>query len=481
MLESEIPRQLLPDGGFADRSPETLLHAYRHVVMVVDALKAIDHPIPGVLLSAHDRMPPMLRFFRHGDGALALFHGGRECDRHTIAGLLARDETRGASFLHAPHSQYQRLNAVKSYAVMDCGPIPEGVYANTAHAGCLSFEFSAGPQRLIVNCGASKKWDGMLRATAAHSTVTLADTSMASILSPGFARGLIGARMMGGPQEVTSNRRETSHGWCIEARHDGYARRFGIVHERRLILSPDGAALTGGDTLRPRAMRKAGAVAFAVRFHVHPDVRVTSAQEVSEFAGAAAGRDAVLAAAAKVGVNVESLAGKNGYAFYSSLQQMSPSDKRVVVLYPTGDFSVGDATSRAVHILSQNKRGYFLMVEWDMHTSNVESGLKHVIEMDNTIRQTAQSVGKDTLIIFTADHSFDIRLLRGKRGDPLLSKTAPASGSPAAPKVAVGDSHSGEQVLAAAMGPGAKRVRGFIRNTDLFHIMMAAYGWEKAR
>ncbi len=277
-LEAEIARQILPDGGYADRSPETLLHAYRHLVMVIDALTAIDHPMPGVLLSAHDRMAPMLRFFRHGDGALALFHGGRECDRGTIAGLLARDEMRGASFLHAPHSQYQRLNAVKSYAVMDCGPIPEGAYANTAHAGCLSFEFSAGPQRLVVNCGASKKWDGVLRATAAHSTVTLADTSMASILSPGFARDLVGARMMGGPQEVTSDRRETSHGWCIEARHDGYARRFGIVHERRLTLSPDGATLTGGDTLRPRAMRKAGAVAFAVRFHIHPDVRVTSAQ-----------------------------------------------------------------------------------------------------------------------------------------------------------------------------------------------------------
>jgi alkaline phosphatase len=32
-------------------------------------------------------------------------------------------------------------------------------------------------------------------------------------------------------------------------------------------------------------------------------------------------------------------------------------------------------------------------------------------------------------------------------------------------------------VLVAAQGPGAQRVRGFLSNTDLFHIMMAAYGW----
>jgi alkaline phosphatase len=190
------------------------------------------------------------------------------------------------------------------------------------------------------------------------------------------------------------------------------------------------------------------------------------------------GRDAVLAAATKQGLNVESLARKKGYAFYSSIQEISPSDKRVIVLSATGDFNVAEATSRAIHILSQNKRGYFLMVEWDMHTNNVERGLRHVIEMDNTIRQTAQSVGKDTLLIFTADHSFDIRLVGGKRGEPLHLPTAESGDKPAASDVAVGDHHSGEQVLAAALGPGGKRVHGFIRNTDLFHIMMAAYGWE---
>ena len=97
-LEEEIARQILPDGGYADRSPETLLHAYRHIVMVMDALTAIDHPMPGTILSAHDRMAPMLRFFRHGDGALALFNGGHECDRRMIAGLLARDDVRGTPF-----------------------------------------------------------------------------------------------------------------------------------------------------------------------------------------------------------------------------------------------------------------------------------------------------------------------------------------------------------------------------------------------
>jgi alkaline phosphatase len=109
-------------------------------------------------------------------------------------------------------------------------------------------------------------------------------------------------------------------------------------------------------------------------------------------------------------------------------------------------------------------------------------------------------VSDDTLIIFTADHSFDLRVRGGTKDQPLIppeslddgddSTTAEdAEGSPrsavtqpvstAKPNVRVENGHTGEQVLVAARGPGAARVRGFIDNTDVFRIMMAAYGWDK--
>ena len=39
--------------------------------------------------------------------------------------------------------------------------------------------------------------------------------------------------------------------------------------------------------------------------------------------------------------------------------------------------------------------------------------------------------------------------------------------------------HTGEAVLVAAQGPGAQRVRGYMANTDLFGVMMDAYGWKE--
>jgi alkaline phosphatase len=45
--------------------------------------------------------------------------------------------------------------------------------------------------------------------------------------------------------------------------------------------------------------------------------------------------------------------------------------------------------------------------------------------------------------------------------------------------VRVDDSHTGEEILVAARGPGAESLRGFIPNTAIFHLMMDAYGWPQ--
>jgi uncharacterized heparinase superfamily protein len=283
-LQEEIERQILPDGGHVSRSPQALLSAYRHVIMVMEALSAVNEEPPHALRNAHDRMAPMLRFFRHADGALALFNGGAEGDPRMIAGLLARDDVRGQPFHHARHSAYQRLTAGRTLVLLDCGLTPPGPFSLEAHAGAGAFELSSGHDRIIVNCGAAglshQAWSAALRATAAHSTLTLSDTSSAHILAPGAARDLLGPRLMGGPREPVSRRVETAQGWTVEAMHDAYVESFGLRHERQITLSPQGLMVTGRDRLVPveartAAERPAGGRTFAVRFHVHPDVRVS--------------------------------------------------------------------------------------------------------------------------------------------------------------------------------------------------------------
>jgi alkaline phosphatase len=123
------------------------------------------------------------------------------------------------------------------------------------------------------------------------------------------------------------------------------------------------------------------------------------------------------------------------------------------------------------------------MVEWDVHTDRVRRGLDRMVTFDRVIERTAHAVSEQTLLLFTADHSFDLRLRGGRPNQPLLEGLEQAEaespkGPLRIPALRMDNGHSGEEVLAAAQGPGAERVRGYMANTDLFKVMMAAYGWQ---
>src|SRR3954447_5829602 len=73
-LAHELPLQVLPDGGHVERSPAVQLAVLRDIVDVRTALRTAHIVVPDALQMAIDRMAPMLRLFRHGDGRLAQFN-----------------------------------------------------------------------------------------------------------------------------------------------------------------------------------------------------------------------------------------------------------------------------------------------------------------------------------------------------------------------------------------------------------------------
>jgi alkaline phosphatase len=191
------------------------------------------------------------------------------------------------------------------------------------------------------------------------------------------------------------------------------------------------------------------------------------------------GRKSVLESTRVLGIDIEAGLREKGYAVCGSLLEAPADANRLVVLLEDEDYDLGAAVQRAIDILSRNPKGFFLMVESDLHTKLLARGLKRTLTLDGIIRQTAARMKDDTLILFAADHSFDTRLRAGQKGKPLLAPSSATDDGPAAePNIRVGDGHTGEEVLVAASGPGSERVRGYFRNTRLFPIMLAAYGWK---
>ncbi len=192
-----------------------------------------------------------------------------------------------------------------------------------------------------------------------------------------------------------------------------------------------------------------------------------------------AGLQKVMDAAKELGIDFAEEVRKRGYSYHETPEQAAGANGRLVAVFNTMDFDLPPLVLRAISTLSQNPKGYFLMVECDVHTDKLKLGLDHVAVLDRIVREVTERVGQDTLVIFTADHSFDIRVRGGQPGKPMLDGLIPANGgNPLKPFIRVDDGHTGEQVLVAAKGPGAEKVRGFIANSDLFGIMMAALRWQ---
>lgn len=181
------------------------------------------------------------------------------------------------------------------------------------------------------------------------------------------------------------------------------------------------------------------------------------------------GRTSILTKTAALGLDLASELPGKGYAFHDNvdaLDSLPENQRRVVVLLDDDNHDLTKAVDHAIKILSRNPKGFFLMVESNNHFTNVQKTLDRTVAFDRLIRKTAEQWKRNTLVLFTADHSYDLRLPRGRKGSEILTS------------VKVEGSHSGEEVLVAADGPGAERVRGILPNTQLFHIMMSAYGWE---
>ena len=256
LLEDEIARQVLADGGHVGRSPSRHLEALRDLAGLRATLGTAGVPVPASLTEAIARMAPMLRFFRHGDGALALFNGVSAETPAAIDVVLGLAAAPGSPPASALASGFERLAAGRTLAIVDVGP-PQALATAATHAGMLSLEFGVGRERLIVNCGAHAgrrpDWEVAMRAPAAHSTAAVDDADpLAGTIACGVAR-----------------HRDDAGQW-LEAAHDGYHAGTGFRLRRRLYLDADGTDFRGEDSFEGK-----GEGRFTVRFHLHPKVRAS--------------------------------------------------------------------------------------------------------------------------------------------------------------------------------------------------------------
>src|SRR3989454_516380 len=162
-LSDELQRQILPDGGHISRNPGALVELLSDLPPLRQTFAARNIAPPPALLNAIDRMMPMLRFFRHGDGSFALFNGMSNAPSDLVATLLAYHDTPPCRVIEP--SAVKRL--LQGAPVVDGPPnvesyreaVADGDLLTTSHDGYLA-RFGVVHRRVLMISQDGRRLDG---------------------------------------------------------------------------------------------------------------------------------------------------------------------------------------------------------------------------------------------------------------------------------------------------------------------------------
>ncbi|MEZ5926247.1 MAG: heparinase II/III family protein [Hyphomicrobiaceae bacterium] len=290
-LTDILLHHILKDGGHVSRNAGLLVDLLLDLLPLKQCFVSRNREPPAIVNEAARRITDMLRHMRLGDGGLARFNGVGATRTDLLAAVLAYDENVQRPSETLTVSRYGRLQRRQSILICDVGPPPLPELSNEAHAGCLSFELSAGTHLVIVNTGApgpaDRDWRLNARATASHSTVVVNNASSSRLLKKPDLERKLGAPPLAEPGVVEARLTSNDDGSLeLSASHNGYVERFGIIHARRLRLSAQGDRLDGVDRLfdpaRTASWKGRRGMTFALHFHTHPANRVRRGPEAGQ-------------------------------------------------------------------------------------------------------------------------------------------------------------------------------------------------------
>ena len=161
--------------------------------------------------------------------------------------------------------------------VMDVGPSPEKKFSRDYQSGALSFEIISGGNKIICNSGYFQNYKHKLnelsKSTATHSTLIIDNNSSCKLRKIGNKSSIIeqGLKILNKSSVFEKNY------WNVIASHNGYLKKYGIIHERKIEFFPEHNKFIGTDTLIKKKNYKS--INFEIRFHLQPSSKIMKTQD----------------------------------------------------------------------------------------------------------------------------------------------------------------------------------------------------------
>ena len=160
---------------------------------------------------------------------------------------------------------------------VDIGTSPERKFSQYYQSGTLSFEIYYNNKKLISNNGYFQNHKHQLnlisKSTATHSTLCIDNQSSSKFRKD--SNGLL--KIDKGIKILKKNILFEKENWSITGSHDGYLKKYGVIHERKIDYYPKFSKFIGEDKLIKRKNFKS--TNFEIRFHFEPGTKITKTQD----------------------------------------------------------------------------------------------------------------------------------------------------------------------------------------------------------
>ena len=179
-LEDELSDFINKDGFVKTKNPEDLFWTLYFLVLVKEWLILSRKQTPAFINIYINSLGISFKFLRFSNGDLPLFNGANQINTERFYEYL---ESRGYEFENMENifCGYAKIKSKKIEIFMDANNPSSMLHSRNYQAGSLSFELSSNGEKFICNSGSAKNLGEELSylssSTAAHSTVTINDTS----------------------------------------------------------------------------------------------------------------------------------------------------------------------------------------------------------------------------------------------------------------------------------------------------------------
>ena len=273
----KIVKKYFDNTGFPkSRNPEEVFICIKYLILIREWHKEAQKHIPDFLNEIISKCGSCYVLLSCSNKQFPLFNGSTEINYQDYDIFLKNLKYK---FINKSHEvgDLIKIKRKKLELFMDCGNPPSNNFAKHYQAGCLAFEFISNKQKVICNLGYGKylssKLSSISRATAAHSTLYINDTSSCTFQKNQIINKIYGNSLIHKHRIIKKNYTEDKDFYLISATHNGYEKKFGYIHTRSIRISKNEDKIFGYDELK-KTKKNSSLLNYSVRFHVYPDTRV---------------------------------------------------------------------------------------------------------------------------------------------------------------------------------------------------------------